>query len=192
MIPQKQCVVVLKISAIKFFKLVDLIHWSVCEADNAFRLSATRPTTPNLFFFASVDSLLRSSNGLFEKLNQLPFHTFINVGFESADPSTLAAIGKPLSAPKVREAFDKMSEINAAFTNIEITGNFLIGTTLSPDHYQALKELLGSGPTHPKGKGAIYLSPIKDSPKKRELLPQFLEIKQHSRLPAYIYLIQRL
>ncbi|CAB5109413.1 Radical SAM domain protein [Olavius algarvensis associated proteobacterium Delta 3] len=170
----------------------DRIHWAVCEADNAFRLSDSRPTTPMLYFFASVDSFLRSTHQLFEKLNQLPFYTFINIGFESADPSTLAFIGKPVSAPKVREVFCKMNEINAAFTNIEITGNFLIGTTLSPDHYQALEELLGSAPTPPKGKGAIYLSPIKDSPKKRELLPQFLEIKQHSRLPVYIYLIQRL
>jgi len=170
----------------------DVIHWTVCEADKAFRLSDTRPHTPMLFLFGSVDSLLRSTDELFDKIDQLPFYTFINIGFESADPSTLAVIGKSLSALKAREAFDKMNAINAAFTNIEITGNFLIGTTLSPTHYQTLEELLGSAPKHPKGKGAIYLSPIKDSPKKRELLPQFLEIKKHSRLPTYIYLIQRL
>ena len=40
--------------------------------------------------------------------------------------------------------------------------------------------------------GAIYLSPIKDSPKKRKLLPQFFEIKKRSQLPIYTYLIQRL
>ena len=136
--------------------------------------------------------LLKSINNLFEKLSCLPFYTYINIGFESIDPKTLAFIRKPVSASKVREAFKKMCEINAAYTNIEITGNFLIGKTLSPEHYQSLAELLGdaSAPSHDKG--AIYLSPIKDSPGKRELLPQFFEIKNQSKLPTYIYLIQRL
>jgi len=97
-----------------------------------------------------------------------------------------------VSENKVRKAFKKMREINATFTNIEITGNFLMRKTLSAVHYQALAELLGEVPSLPKYKGAIYLSPIKDSPKKRELLPQFLEIKNQSQLPTYIYLIQRL
>jgi len=83
-------------------------------------------------------------------------------------------------------------EINSTFTNVEITGNFLIGTTLSAEHHNALLELLGSAPETAKAKGAIYLSPVKDSPKKRELLPQFYEIKVRSRLSTYMYLIQRL
>jgi len=43
-----------------------------------------------------------------------------------------------------------------------------------------------------KSKGAIYLSPLKDSPKKRELLPRFYKIKEESRLQVFVYLIQRL
>jgi hypothetical protein len=85
-----------------------------------------------------------------------------------------------------------MLEVNATYTNIEITGNFIIGQTLSPEHYQSLARLLMDIPVPSHDKGAIYLSPIKDSPQKRELLPQFLEIKNQSRLPTYIYLIQRL
>jgi hypothetical protein len=75
---------------------------------------------------------------------------------------------------------------------IEITGNFLMGKQLSPEHYQSLANLLQEAPVPPPGKGTIYLSPLKDSPKKRELLPRFFEIKDKSRLPAFIYLIQRL
>lgn len=33
---------------------------------------------------------------------------------------------------------------------------------------------------------------MKDSPKKRELMPKFYKIKKASRLPVFIYLIQRL
>ena len=82
--------------------------------------------------------------------------------------------------------------MNAAYSNIEITGNFLIGKTLSPEHYQSLVDLLKDASDTSQDKGAIYLSPIKDSPGKRELLPQFFEIKNHSKLSTYIYLIQRL
>ena len=67
-----------------------------------------------------------------------------------------------------------------------------MGETLSPEHYQSLAELLRDASAPLNGKGAIYLSPIKDSPKKRELLPQFFELKNQSQLPIYTYLIQRL
>jgi hypothetical protein len=85
-----------------------------------------------------------------------------------------------------------MTEINATFENIEVTGNFVIGDGLSDQHYHSLKELLREAPVIPPGKGAIYLSPLMDSPKKRELLPLVREIKDESQMPVYIYLIQRL
>jgi radical SAM superfamily enzyme YgiQ (UPF0313 family) len=170
----------------------ELICLTVEKASEAFALADSHTKTPILFLFGSVDSLLSSKNELLEKLNGLPFYTYINIGFESADPSTLAFIGKPLSTTKVKEAFKKMHEINASYKSIEVTGNFLIGKTLSVGHYQTLTRLLGEAPPPSNGKGAIYLSPIKDSPKKRELLHQFFEIKDQSQLPVYIYLIQRL
>jgi len=83
--------------------------------------------TPFLFLFGSVHSLLRSENELFERLDHLPYHTFINIGLESCDTPTLAQIGKPLDNTEVLEAFDKMVEINAIYENIEVTGNFVIG-----------------------------------------------------------------
>jgi len=169
----------------------ELICLAASEAGTILGFGGSRTKTPMLFFFGSVDSLLKSKNELFEKLNHLPFHTYINIGFESVDGPTLAFIRKPVAASDVREAFRKMLEVNAAYPNIEITGNFLMGETLPPEHYQSLAELLGDASAPSNGKGAIYLSPIKDSPKKRELLPQFFELKNQSQLPIYTYLIQR-
>ncbi len=41
-------------------------------------------------------------------------------------------------------------------------------------------------------KGAVYLSPLNTSRNRVTLLRQFVEIKNKSRLPTYLYLIQRL
>jgi hypothetical protein len=170
----------------------ELICLAASEAFKTFSISDKRKITPMLFLFGSVNSLLKSEIRLFEKLNHLPFYTYINIGFESIDEPTLKFIGKPVDESKVFEAFQKILDVNAAFTNIEITGNFLMGETLLPKHYQSLAELLRNASVPSNGKGAIYLSPLKDSPKKRELLPQFYEIKSQSQIPVYIYLIQRL
>jgi radical SAM superfamily enzyme YgiQ (UPF0313 family) len=170
----------------------ELICMAASESIKAFGFGTSTSKTPRLFMFGSVDSLLRSGNGLFEKLDCLPFYTYINIGFESVDAPTLAFIHKPLDTSKVRDAFQKMLKINSTYPNIEITANFLLGEQLSPDHYQSLSELLRNASVPPRGKGSVYLSPLKDSPKKRELLPKFFEIKKQSRLPSFIYLIQRL
>lgn len=170
----------------------ELICMAASAAIKAFGFADRAAKTPLLFLFGSVDSLLKSEDELFKKLNQLPSHTYINIGFESVDAPTLALIRKPVDALRVREAFRKMLEINTIYANIDISGNFLMGEQLSHEHYQSLAELLGDVQAPPQGKGAIYLSPLRGSPKKRELLPQFLQIKNQSQLPTYIYLIQRL
>jgi hypothetical protein len=139
-----------------------------------------------------VGSFLKSDRTLFEQLNRLPFYSYINVGFESIDHATLASIGKPITPEQVREAFEKMMEVNAGFDQVEITGNFIAGKSLSPDHDGSLADLLKDTGTKAPAKGAVYLSPLKDSPKKRELLPRFYRIKKESRLPVFVYLIQRL
>jgi hypothetical protein len=41
-------------------------------------------------------------------------------------------------------------------------------------------------------RGALYLSPLNTSRNKREVIRKFVEIKNLSRLPTYLYLIQRL
>lgn len=170
----------------------ELISSAISEAYRIFEFGKERKTTPKLFLFGSVHSLLKSDNALFEHLDQLPFYTYINIGLESNHAKTLAQIGKPLDETAVREVFKKMLDINATYTNIEVTANFVIGKGLTDDHYDALKEMLHSASDSPLSKGAVYLSPLKDSPRKRELLPLVNEIKKESNLPVFIYLIQRL
>jgi Radical SAM superfamily len=169
----------------------ELIFMAASKAYKNFEFEA-RTKSPFLFLFGSVDSLLMSKNQLFEKLNHLPYHTYINIGLESVDESTLKMIGKPLVESKVREAFNSMIDINAAYKNIEVTANFVIGEGLPAEHYHSLKALLRDEAVISGGKGSIYLSPLKDSPKKRELLPLVNEIKEQSKMPVYIYVIQRL
>jgi hypothetical protein len=170
----------------------ELILETVSEAYRMFEFGKERKTMPTLFLFGSAHSLLKSQNGWFEKLNQLPFYTYINIGLESNNTNMLAQIGKPLDESIVREAFQKMLGINAAYHNIEVTANFVIGKGMTSEHYASLKEMLQSASDILLSKGAIYISPLKDSSKKRELLPLVNEIKKHSNIPVYIYLIQRL
>jgi hypothetical protein len=170
----------------------ELIEFAASEAHKTFGFNDARDGTSSLFLFGSVDSLLKSKQDLFEKLNQLPYHTHINIGFESVDPSTLKIIGKPIDETKVRTAFERMLDINQNYANIEITGNFIMGDQLSDEHYRSISELLSGAPAPSKGKGAVYLSPLKNSSKRRELLPRFYHIKEQSNLPVHVYLIQRL
>lgn len=169
----------------------EIIFLAANKAHKAFDFSS-HSENPRLFLFGSVKSLLNFENQLFNKLNNLPFYTYINLGLESLDPSTLKSIGKPLNESSVREAFQKMHDINERYENIEITANFLIGEGLAEKHYHSLKDLLRDAPVISSRKGAIYLSPLKDSPKKRELLPLVKEIQGYSKIPVFIYLIQRL
>jgi hypothetical protein len=168
-----------------------LIVAAASEAHRDFGFG-TRATNPFLFLFASVDSLLDSKARLFETLDHLPFYTYINVGLESTDPATLKHLGKPLTESRVLETFRKMIHINESFENIEITANFVLGEELSDAHYGALKDLLRDAPANSRGRGGIYLSPLKDNPKKRELLPLVKEIQSCSKIPVFMYLIQRL
>lgn len=170
----------------------DLICFAAEEAYHSFGFRQRMDQKPFLYLFGSVGSFLGSGQALFEQLNRLPFYTYINIGFESIDPKTLSLIGKPVTAKQVQEAFEKMVEINADFNQIEVTGNFIAGDNLSDEHEVSLAHLLKYASVEKKSKGAVYLSPLKDSSKKRELLSQFYTIKEESRLPVFVYLIQRL
>ena len=129
----------------------ELIVFAALEAYSAFGFRGRQAMTPLLFLFGSVHSLLKAENKLLERLNQLPFYTYINIGFESIDTLTLAYIGKPVGESKIREGFKKMLEINANYPNLEVAGNFIMGEQLPPVHYRSLGEL-GSGgdSSHPK------------------------------------------
>lgn len=151
----------------------------------------------SLFLFGSIDSIIYSEEKLFESLDRLPFSTYINVGLESNDPPTLEGLKKPVSVGQVREAFLRISDINKRYEKIEVTGNFVFGKDLPTSHFPSLLELIGDRPDPSRNKGAIYLSPLMEEgmrgkEDKRELLRRFLRLKIESRLPTFIYLIQRL
>ena len=85
-----------------------------------------------------------------------------------------------------------MSSLSAKNTLLEITANFLIGDRLSPDHYESVIALVHDRLDHFYSKGGIYLSPWDTGGNNRGLLRTFFELKNLSRLPTFLYLIQRL
>jgi radical SAM superfamily enzyme YgiQ (UPF0313 family) len=170
----------------------DLIGMSAVEAYETFDFAKSHMKNPALFLFGSADSFLKAGAKLFEALNRLSFYTYINIGLESADAATLAHINKPIGPNKIKDAFQKMLDVNRCYPNIEITANFLLGDRLVPDHYDGIIELIRGCLVRFYSKGAIYLSPLKTVRNRAALLRQFVEIKNRSRLPTYLYLIQRL
>ena len=170
----------------------EAIGMSAVEAYKAFDFEKSNIKNPGLFLFGSADSLLNAGDKLFEALNRVPFYTYINIGLESADAATLAHINKPIELNKIKDAFQKMLDLNRRYLNIEITANFLLGDRLAPEHYTAIIELSRNCLGRFYSKGGIYLSPLNNSRNRKALLRQFVEIKNKSRLPAYLYLIQRL
>jgi hypothetical protein len=147
---------------------------------------------PKLFFFGSVDSFLEAKESLFETLNNLPFDTCINLGFESIDCDTLALLKKPLETDAVRTAFVRMIDINKRYEHIEISANFVIGDRLPPNHLDGMLGLIRDGLDHFYSKGSVYLSPLAQGETKRDIVETFRKVKRLSRLPVFIYLIQRL
>jgi len=75
---------------------------------------------------------------------------------------------------------------------MEITANFLLEDEFPLNHYRSLIELARNRLDRFYSKGAMYLSPLNTSQNRRELIRKFIEIKNLSRLPTYLYLIQRL
>ena len=175
----------------------ELLEFAARNAYEIFEFERSNLQGAWLFLFGSVDSLLKSKDSLFKSLNSLPFFTYINIGLESADPATLAVLKKPIAIETVIEAFFKMLDINRRYEKIEVTANFVFGGDLPRSHLFSLCELTRNKLTHFYNKGAIYLSPLIDGKTKvretkREMLRKFNEVKTLSRLPTFIYLIQRL
>ncbi len=170
----------------------ELMRMAVQEAYCAFEFESSHMKNPSLFMFASVDSFLNAGDNLLQELNRMPLTTYINIGLESADAATLADLNKPLEVLKVKEAFRRMLATNRSHANIEVTANFLMGERMSVRHYHRLIELIRHGLDRFYSKGAIYLSPLMTSSNRHELMRRFVEIKGTSRLPTYLYLIQRL
>jgi hypothetical protein len=174
----------------------ELLQLAAEKAYDLFEFEHSYLKGASLFLFGSVDSIIHSKETLFESINHLPFSTYINVGLESNDPKTLETLKKPISVGKVREAFTRILAINSKYEKIEVTANFVLGKDLPPDHLPSLLELTRDRLNLSPIKGAVYLSPLmdegmRDRASKRELLRRFLGFKTQSRLPVFIYLIQR-
>ena len=170
----------------------DLICMAANEAYAAFGFETSYLKDPALFLFGSVDAFLKADQSLFESINRMPFYTYINIGLESADSATLKYLNKPVDNKKIRAAFDRMIDINRSYPEIEVTANFLMGGSLSPGHYESLIDLIRNRLDRYYSKGAVYLSPLMPNPGGRKSQQTFMKIKNLSRLPAYLYLIQRL
>ncbi len=146
----------------------------------------------NFFLFGSVDALLEKKLSFFNELNGMGANIFINVGLESADQSTLDILGKPITAQDVTDAFFRIQKINDRFSNIEISANFLMDESLPDSHYLKFLELCRDSLVRKKPKGTIYLSPLSFASPSRKLVYAFNRLKLLSRLPTYLYIIQRL
>jgi hypothetical protein len=176
----------------------ELVSFAAEKAYELFEFERSNLKDPVLFLFGSPLSILSAKEGLFEALDSLPYSTtFINIGLEAADCATLKGLRRPVSVETVREAFSRMLDINRRYQKVEVTANFVFSDQFSPDHFASLLELTRNRLDPIRAKGAIYLSPVVDEQslddaRRREILRRFYDLKIHSRLPAFLYLIQRL
>jgi hypothetical protein len=168
------------------------IIFSVQQAYEILQIGQSYMLGPKLFLFGSAESFLQMDTNFWDSLNRLPFYTYVNLGLESFDNSTLKFLKKPLGAQDMLKAFKRMMKINRCYEYIEITANFLLGPDLPSSHIPSLLKHLGDFLGKHLGKGCVYISPLKGSTNSKEILHQFREIKQQSRIDTFLYLIQRL
>ncbi len=169
-----------------------LLLFAAEKAYEIFEIERSYMKKARLFLFGSVDAMLRAEESLFEALNRLPYETCINIGLESLDPKTLDRLKKPVPPERVKEAFLRMLEVNRRYFRIEVTANFVLGKGLPSGHLPSLFELAQNHGNKTFGKGGLYLSPLHRREPKADLLSGFYALKRAFRLPAYIYLTQRL
>ncbi len=174
----------------------ELILFAAEQAYNKLNFKHSYMKGTNLFLFGSVDSLIKAykgqNKGIFDSLNNSPWYTYINIGLESADQETLDILGKPITADKVTKGFKIIREINKTYENIEISCNFIMDENLPENHYPALLKLIRYELPHFQPKGCVYMSHLGITDFSRQLLFKFNKIKTLSRVPTFLYIIQRL
>ena len=146
----------------------ELICFAIEEAYREFDFAHSNIKDNKTFLFGSVTSLLNAPEHLFQDLNVLPGTTYINIGLESADQETLTHIGKPITVRQVHDAFARMQEINDRYSEIE------------KSHRRRDNGL------------PVYFSPLTFGQPSRARLFEFNRLKIQSRLPTFLYIIQRL
>ena len=168
------------------------ILYAIKKAYHNLSLLNSYLTHSNCFFFGSATSLMQAPEHLFEDLNHLQTKIYINIGLESPDQSTLDQIGKPISASLVWETFKRVQNINATYSNIEISVNFIMDDSLPSDHYKEIEKLIRDTQTFQQAKGTIYFSPLSFDKPSRAKLFEFNRLKIMSRFPTFLYIIRRL
>ncbi len=169
-----------------------LIEYAGLQSYEAFNIASSYMKGANLFLFGSVYSFLKADEPLFSALNNLPFYTYINIGLESADQPSLDILEKPVKEKDVKDAYHRLIDINMKYENIEVTANFILSSLLPESHFKSIEKLTGNYPGRNYPKGCIYLSPMIDEQDKSNMRKDFIRLKTASRLPSYLYIIQRL
>ena len=170
----------------------DHIGFTLETAYELFQFKNSGMNGANAFMFGSVGSLLAAPDSLFRSLNETPFYTYINIGLESAQQEALELLKKPLQERRVREAFLKMLDINKTCDRIEITSNFVTGEPLPEGHVSSMIELVKRSADSRCSKGAIYLSPLSQQKPLQAVREQLFDLKRNSRIPVFLYIMQRL
>jgi hypothetical protein len=172
-----------------------LMEFAATHAFEALNLNNSNLEDPSLFIFGSVNSIIESDYGVFERIGRLPFKTYINIGLESADQETLHKLGKGITKDAVETAFAKVVDINRRYEQIEITSNFVFGPDLPDGHINSFLRLIERNFDHPFHKGSIYFSPLinaKNIGWKSNIKREFYKLKIRIPVPSFLYLIQRL
>lgn len=162
------------------------------EAYSSFDFSHAYIHGCSAFLFGSVTSLLNTPASFFQDLQHRPYNVYINIGLESADQATLDMLGKPLTTALVTEAFRRLQDINDRYSKTEVTANFVIDDDLPENHLPSFLELVRESLPRVKPKGCVYLSPLKFGQPSRSQTFGFNRLKVLSRVPTFLYIIQRL
>ena len=101
-------------------------------------------------------------------------------------------LGKPVTQDKVVGAFERMQAINKAHDRLELSCNFIMDEGLPKGHTRAMLDLVREYHQFTQPKGSVYLSPLRFGRPSREVLFDFYHLKTRSRLPMFLYIIQRL
>ncbi len=174
---------------------IDLIEFAARYVFDVFEFNNSNRKFPNLFIFGSVDSIIKSDYSIFDRIGKLPYRTYINIGFESADQETLDKLKKNIRKEAIEIAFAKIMDINRSYEQIEITSNFVFGVDLPDGHIKSIMRLIEKNIDRPFYKGSIYFSPLinsKDTGWKRSIKREFFKLKIRIPAPSFLYLIQRL
>ncbi|GAB6175559.1 hypothetical protein JCM16814_04500 [Desulfobaculum senezii] len=168
------------------------ILWAIGQARERLGIDRSYMQGASVFLFGSVTSLMAKDDAFFDRLGTCGASVYINVGLESVDQQTLDFIGKPLRSAQVARCFERMQEISARHASIECTANFVFDEALPQGHIPAFLELVGAAGGSAQAKGTVYMSPLCLSPPSARTLFELKQLKTWSRLPLYLYLIQRL